>query len=92
MVSAVSAARDGVPPRAPLWLTVLKWVGTATGLVGALILALNIPISGWGWALFVVSSFAWTIAGVAMREPSIALLQFGFLIVDMIGVWRWLIV
>lgn len=70
----------------------LKWFGTVTGLVGALILALNIPISGWGWVLFCVSSFAWTVAGTVMREPSIALLQAGFLVVDLIGVWRWLIV
>jgi len=72
-------------------LTGLKWVGTATGLVGALVLALNLPISGWGWVLFAVSSSAWTAAGLMMREPSLVLLQGGFLAVDLIGVWRWLI-
>jgi hypothetical protein len=73
-------------------LRTLKWFGTITGLIGALILALNLPFSGWGWVLFGTSSFAWTIAGIMMREPSLTLLQGGFLAVDLVGVWRWLLV
>lgn len=72
-------------------MTGLKWLGTATGLAGALVLALNLPVSGWGWVLFVVSSTSWTVAGALMREPSLVLLQGGFLAVDLVGVWRWLI-
>ena len=71
-------------------LIALKWFGTVTGIVGAAILALNIPISGWGWVLFGASSAAWTIAGIIMREPSLTLLQAGFFVVDLVGVWRWL--
>jgi uncharacterized membrane protein len=70
----------------------VKWVGTATGVLGALILALNIPLSGWGWILFLVSSVSWTFAGLVMKDMSLAVLQFAFVVVDLIGVWRWLIV
>jgi len=70
----------------------LKWVGTTTGVLGALILALNIPLSGWGWTLFLVSSLTWTLAGAVMRDLSLVVLQFAFVVVDLIGVWRWLIV
>ncbi len=73
-------------------LTILKWFGTVTGVVGASILALNIPISGWGWVLFALSALAWTIAGLAQRDTSLVVLQGAFLVVDLIGVWRWLIV
>ena len=73
-------------------LITLKWFGTITGLIGAFILALNLPISGWGWVLFGASSLAWTIAGIMMREPSLTLLQGGFFAVDLVGVWRWLLV
>ena len=76
----------------PRLLAALKWFGTLTGLAGAAILALNIPISGWGWLLFAVSAAAWTGAGFAMREWSLAALQGGFLAVDLIGIWRWLLV
>ena len=72
-------------------LPALKWFGTATGLIGAVILALNLPISGWGWILFAASSATWTLAGVLMREASLVLLQGGFLVVDLVGIWRWLI-
>lgn len=71
-------------------LLTLKWFGTITGLVGAGILALNIPISGWGWVLFAVSSVAWAVAGLIMREPLLAALQAGFFVVDLVGIWRWL--
>ena len=72
--------------------SVVKWVGTITGVVGAFILALNIPLSGWGWTLFLFSSLSWTFAAIVMKDMSLAVLQFAFVVVDMIGVWRWLIV
>jgi len=69
----------------------LQWFGTFTGVAGALILALNIPVSGWGWVLFAVSAAAWTAAGFAIRDYSLVVLQGAFLVVDLIGIWRWLI-
>ncbi len=76
----------------PRMLTVLKWTGTVTGVAGALILALNLPLSGWGWVLFATSALTWTIAGIVMRELSLVLLQGGFLAVDFLGIYRWLVV
>lgn len=70
----------------------LRWVGTLTGVFGALILALNIPVSGWGWVLFTISSISWTIAGLVLKDMSLVVLQAAFVVVDVIGVWRWLIV
>ena len=29
----------------------LKWIGTATGILGALWIASNVPTSGWGYLL-----------------------------------------
>ncbi len=69
----------------------LKWLGTVTGVLGALVLALHIPVSGWGWVLFLISSVSWTAAGIAMRDMSLVVLQGTFVAVDMLGVWRWLI-
>ena len=42
----------------------LKWLGTATGIAGATVISLNLPLSGWGFVLFLVSSVSWTVAGV----------------------------
>ncbi len=70
----------------------LRWFGTVTGVVGALILALNIPVSGWGWLLFAISAAAWTVAGMVIRDHSLVVLQGTFLVVDLVGIWRWLII
>lgn len=37
-------------------MTALKWIGAATGIAGATMIAANPPISGWGIVLFLVSS------------------------------------
>ncbi len=34
----------------------VKWIGTATGILGALWIASNVPTSGWGYLLFTLSS------------------------------------
>jgi drug/metabolite transporter (DMT)-like permease len=69
----------------------LKWLGTAAGVAGALVIALNLPWSGWGFALFLVSSLSWGAAAVMMREPSLAILQVVFTVINVLGIWRWLL-
>ena len=70
----------------------LKWIGTATGILGALWIASNIPTSCWGYVLFTLSSICWTLAGGRMRELSLVLLHSVFLVINLVGIYRWLIV
>ena len=72
-------------------LTILKWTGTVCGVLGALLLALNISNSGWGWVLFFFSSTSWGIAGLKMKEPSLWILHAVFTVVNLLGIYRWLI-
>jgi hypothetical protein len=67
----------------------LKWTGTAFGIVGAIIVALNLSFSGWGFVLFLISSFAWCIAGIKMKEASLVLLQGTFTAINLLGIYRW---
>ena len=69
----------------------LKWTGTATGIAGALWIALNIATSGRGFSLFAISATCWTVAGRMMREPSLVLLHGVFLAINLLGIYRWLI-
>lgn len=73
-------------------ISVTKWTGTLFGVTGATLIALNLPISGWGFILFLVSSVSWTVAGVTMRDNSLILLNGGFTAINLLGVYRWLIV
>ena len=72
-------------------LAALKWIGTAAGILGAIIVALNVPFSGWGFVAFLVSSLGWLTAALMMRETSLALLQAAFTAINLLGIYRWLI-
>lgn len=68
----------------------LKWTGTAAGILGAILVALHIDVSGYGYLLFLLGSVAWTAAGLRMREPSIWSLNAAFSAINLLGIWRWL--
>jgi hypothetical protein len=72
-------------------LTLLKWIGTAGGVTGAILLALNIEVSGWGFVAFLIGSGGWMAAGLIQRETSLWLLNLVFTITNVIGIYRWLI-
>jgi hypothetical protein len=74
------------------YLTPVKWIGTATGIAGALLVALNIGAVGLGFVLFAISSSLWAFAGWVHREMSIFLLQAVFLIIDAVGIYNWLVI
>ena len=60
-------------------------------LLRRLQIALNLPFSGWGFVLFLGSSVSWTVAGFKMRENSLALLNGVFTVINLLGIYRWLI-
>jgi len=66
-----------------------KWLGTATGVVGAVMLAAHIPCSDWGFLFHLTSSASWTFAGVRSRDPSIWLLNGAFLVINILAIARW---
>ncbi len=72
-------------------MAALKWLGTATGIAGATVIALNLSFSGWGFVLFLASSVSWTVAGLRMRENSLVVLQGAFTAINLLGIYRWLI-
>lgn len=69
--------------------TILKWIASLIGFIGAMTIALNIPESKYAFVIFSFSSALWIYAGYIMREYSIVFLNTGFFIVDMIGIYRW---
>jgi hypothetical protein len=73
-----------------LWMA--KWVGTGTGIAGALVIALNLGIVGYGFLFFLASSLLWSAVGIAQREPSLVVLQGTFTVINVVGIWRWMIV
>jgi drug/metabolite transporter (DMT)-like permease len=74
------------------WLRPVKWIGTAAGVTGAVLVALNIGVTGYGFVLFLVSSLLWSAAGIVQREPSLVVLQGAFTAINVLGIYRWLVV
>ena len=65
--------------------------GCLTGLLGAFVLALNLPFSGWGWVLFLVSNMLWIAYGVITRAKGIIFMQVGFACTSTLGVFNALV-
>ena len=73
-----------------MMVSAAKWIGTITGIVGALLIAANIGAVVWGFALFLVSSTLWTTVAVIQRERSLWLLQGVYVGLNVLGIIRWL--
>jgi len=71
----------------------LRWLGMIAAVVAATVISarLGAKITGLGFVVFLVSSTSWVAVGLIADAPAL-LLQNGFLtIVNLIGIWRWLI-
>ena len=80
-------AEDG----APGWLRAIRWFAALTGIAAGLLLALNVPYSGWGFVLFTASSIAWIASGLIMGVRSLVTVNTVLLITNLIGIYRWLL-
>ncbi|MCR9072561.1 MAG: hypothetical protein NXI18_12640 [Alphaproteobacteria bacterium] len=64
-------------------------MGTATGVAGAVLIALNIGAVAVGFGLFLISSLLWSAVGWIHREPSLVVLQVAFTAINVLGIYRW---
>lgn len=66
-----------------------QWLGCLTGLAGATLLALNLPLSRWGFVAYFISNLAWIAYGLLAAVPALVLMQLGFLLTTLMGFYRW---
>jgi len=69
----------------------LQRSGCFFGAAGALVLALNEPWSGWGFALFRASNFCWIPYGLETAARGLVIMQIVMTGTSVLGVYRWLI-
>jgi nicotinamide riboside transporter PnuC len=70
-------------------LYVLEWAASLSGLVGAILLALNVQISRWGWVLFLFSNVLFIAFAVQTGLHGILLMQLGFMATSLLGIYRY---
>lgn len=68
-----------------------EWIGCLTGLSGAALLAAHLPISGWGFALFLISNACMFLYGYLVKARGFMLMQVGFTATSILGIVTWLV-
>jgi hypothetical protein len=77
-------------PHKSVHLEIAKWTGTAAGVLGAILIALNIGLVVYGFGFFLLSALFWAWVGWVQRETSLVILQCAFLVIDALGFYRWI--
>lgn len=72
-------------------IKVLEWGGTATGILGAALLALNNNASGWGFVAFLASNLFWMAFGFRQRAHGLVTMQVVFTATSVAGIHNWLL-
>lgn len=72
-------------------LDALQWAGCATGVAGALLLAVNTRHSGQGFVLFLVSNGFWIAYGIQTHAVGLITTQVVFTATSLLGIYRWLV-
>lgn len=72
-------------------LSRFKWAAAGCGITGSMLIALNIPISGWAFVVFLFSSSLWIVASLLMREHAILAEATVYTFINLLGIYRWLI-
>jgi uncharacterized membrane protein YhhN len=68
----------------------LKWIGTAVFFAAAILLALNIEISKLGFILFLIGHIIF--AYVFIKDKAMLIQNLGFLVLDLVAIYRWFLV
>lgn len=73
--------------------SVPEWIGTALTIIAALMVSLDLGrrITGWGFAVFSLSSVFWLVVARQDDQPGLLLTNAVLLVINLIGVWRWLV-
>lgn len=68
------------------------WVAPVATMVAAIMTASNLGarVTGWGFVVFTIGAAAWVVVGAATGQQNLLLSNGFLLLVDMVGVWRWL--
>jgi hypothetical protein len=69
----------------------LQWVGCTLALCGSALLAAKGRVAGWGFALFLLSNVVWIAYGVLTSAPGLVVMQVGFTVTSLWGLWTWVV-
>lgn len=68
-----------------------QWMGSALGIAGALLLAMHIQWSAYGWISFLLSNFAWILFAYRKQLWSMLVMQLVFTGTSVLGIYQWIL-
>lgn len=73
-------------------LDLAGWIAPAATMIAAIMTAANLGarVTGWGFAVFAIGAIAWITVGAATGQQNLLWSNAFLLLVDLVGVWRWL--
>jgi len=72
--------------------TLIEQVSFWGSVIASLLMAANIPISGWAYVLFLVSNLAMFFLFKIEPTPKVIIYQnYYFVVINLIGITRWLL-
>jgi hypothetical protein len=63
-------------------------VATGTSILGAVLIALNIGLTAWGFVLFWLGSVFWIIWAKKNNNKHLVTMNLVYLLINTIGIWR----
>lgn len=71
---------------------IARWVAPVSTTIAACMTAANLGprFTGWGFVVFTVGAVAWAAVGMATGQANLVWQNAILLVIDLIGVWRWL--
>ena len=67
-------------------INILAWVGTATSIIGAFVVASQYMLAGYSF--FLMGSFSWLITGIYRRDNALIILNFTFFLANILGFYN----
>ena len=73
-------------------VTLAGWIAPAATMIAAMMTAANLGarVTGWGFVVFTIGAIAWIVTAIATGQQNLLVANVFLLVVDVIGVWRWL--
>jgi hypothetical protein len=69
----------------------LDKLGSFFGIVGAILISINIPESKYGFVILLFSAIFWIIESIKEKLTPLLWMNIVFFMTDMIGIYRWIL-
>ena len=68
--------------------SILEWVASVSGLLGAFLLATHSDLSKYGWVAYLIANIAMIFFAFSIKANALLIQQFGFMLTTAWGIYK----